>query len=462
MKWLLSLLICFFSGTWLVAQDITPAARPVPKFKTPDECFAAVKKINATEPIDYDSLFQCQSAAYTNVQTGQLAMHLTRGAFFKVLPKKEVDDFLIKHGLENIDIFEVLQIASSPGGMGELKAFNLIGSRVSSKAEFMKGSEPWMTTYAAKQTGVDPSKPAPRKPTLKMSKLTTMGDTAFAEIVDEKDATQGKACFRLINGSWVLGYPGAEPKATSLTKAQRDAIAKLNEIGEVRMGDPQDDLIPRRFNFTYSDKANDDHLVPMRELTTFKLIILSRGAITDAGLKHLDTQESLEALVIGDTKVTEAGVLSLRRHKNLKGLELTNLDVSAAAIKQLQDALPNCEIIHRWNLDWGIAGHEHVTRSLKNGPVLVAHANEATEHRLNAWQKKLATRDAFYFGQKVKLCGVMMFGASPADIKALPNIDPKKAPQFFLYTKPGVEPVELSENASGADILLAIEKALKQ
>jgi hypothetical protein len=140
---------------------------------------------------------------------------------------------------------------------------------------------------------------------------------------------------------------------------------------------------------------------------------------------------------------------------------MTNLDVSATALKQLKEALPNCEIVHRWSLDWVIAGQEHVQRCLKDGPVLVAYADEASEKRLDSWQNKLATRKAVLFAQKAKMCGVILFADSPEQLKALPAIDPQKAPQFFLYPKPDAKPVELSENATEAELLAAIEKALK-
>jgi hypothetical protein len=451
----------------LNAQEVKPAPA---KFKSPEECFAALQKATASDPPDYAAVLACQSPAMSNVQAGQIAFHLTRGALFGVLPKKDVDSFLIKHDLADLDLFEVLQIASGTNGGGELKGFNMIGGRIVDKPAFLKGSAAWMKKYAeADKRPTDPKKPAADepKPKLKLAKVETMGDTAMAVIVDEQGKELGKACFRLIAGSWVSGFPGKEPKLSPFTKEQREAIEKLNEKGNVRIGDEEDNYA-LEYSFSDIEQAGDDDLMLLKTLPTFKAIYLDGTQVTDAGLRHLDTQTALEALDLAGTKVTEAGILSLTRHKHLKSLALNNLDVSPAALKKLKDALPTCEISHGWNLQWVIVGPGDVDIFLQQGPVLITTLDEASERRVDDWRNKLRTRDAVLLERELKFQALTIF-TEPlpgvrrvTSLEKIPGLDAKKTPQFVLLTKPGAKPIELSEKASGAELLAEIRKALRQ
>ena len=293
----------------LAAQHI---AAPPRKFKSAEECFAALQKATQSDPVDYATVVACQSPAMNNVQAGQIAFHLTRGAWSQVLPKKDVDPFLIKHDLGDVDIYEVLQIASSRNDIGELRGFNMIGSRITDKQAFLKGSAAWMKTYAEKFQEEEAKKPADEKPVLKLAKIETTGDTTQAEIVDKDGKPLGPVTFRLIDGSWVLGFPGKEPRVQVYTKAQREALVKLEQKGHIHEGKEENDFA-LEYSPSMLDEIGDDDMRLFQGLS-FQAIRLDGTKVTDAGLQHLESQPALAEVSLGHHNVSKRSALSLVRH----------------------------------------------------------------------------------------------------------------------------------------------------
>jgi len=97
----------------------------------------------------------------------------------------------------------------------------------------------------------------------------------------------------------------------------------------------------------------DAELEKLKELTTLThLDVDGCREVTDAGMEHLQGMNNLKWLNISHTKVTEAGLKHLKSMTNLQTLFICCLyqadgrkKVSDEAVRELQEALPNCEII---------------------------------------------------------------------------------------------------------------------
>lgn len=71
---------------------------------------------------------------------------------------------------------------------------------------------------------------------------------------------------------------------------------------------------------------------------------LIRSTVTDLGLVHVANLSELRMLQLQGTKITDAGLWHLTRLENLRTLDLTNTKVTDAGVKELQKALPKCEV----------------------------------------------------------------------------------------------------------------------
>ena len=67
--------------------------------------------------------------------------------------------------------------------------------------------------------------------------------------------------------------------------------------------------------------------------------------VTDAGLEHLKGLAKLQTLALQRTNVTDAGLVHLKGLTNLQALGLAGTKVSDDGVKDLQAALPKCEIL---------------------------------------------------------------------------------------------------------------------
>ena len=92
--------------------------------------------------------------------------------------------------------------------------------------------------------------------------------------------------------------------------------------------------------------SGDAELEQLKGLTSLRRLNLDGGEVTDAGLEHLKGLTSLEELDLSHTQVTDAGLKHLKGLASLEYLGLCCNKVSNEGVKKLQEALPNCQIIH--------------------------------------------------------------------------------------------------------------------
>lgn len=83
----------------------------------------------------------------------------------------------------------------------------------------------------------------------------------------------------------------------------------------------------------------------LANLTSLRELSLSGTRVTDASLRNLAALRGLEFLALDDTEITDEGLRNLRSLQTLRGLALpADGRFSAAAIAELEAALPNCDI----------------------------------------------------------------------------------------------------------------------
>lgn len=95
--------------------------------------------------------------------------------------------------------------------------------------------------------------------------------------------------------------------------------------------------------------VTDAGLFHLKGLTSLKELWLNHTQVTDVGLVHLKELSNLETLILDDTNVSDAGVIHLKGLTNLKTLQIRDSSLSKGGVKELQAALPKCEIF--WSED---------------------------------------------------------------------------------------------------------------
>lgn len=83
----------------------------------------------------------------------------------------------------------------------------------------------------------------------------------------------------------------------------------------------------------------------LSNLSNLKRLILSHTGITNDALKHLSLFTGLKELNLDNTNVDDGGVEYLEVLENLKLLELRGTAISEQKRKELEEALPECNII---------------------------------------------------------------------------------------------------------------------
>ncbi|HEV2970766.1 MAG TPA: hypothetical protein VGY55_12415 [Pirellulales bacterium] len=91
--------------------------------------------------------------------------------------------------------------------------------------------------------------------------------------------------------------------------------------------------------------VSDGGLENLKGLTQLQFLHFS-GAVTDADLENLKEMHHLKELSLNATKVTDAGLTKLKGLTHLESLGLGLTKVTDAGVKDLQTALPNCNIAH--------------------------------------------------------------------------------------------------------------------
>jgi hypothetical protein len=96
----------------------------------------------------------------------------------------------------------------------------------------------------------------------------------------------------------------------------------------------------------YSTPLADAELEHLKWFTHLQWLYLSYSNVTDTGLANLAGLTQIQFLNLSHTNVTDGGLAHLKGLTNLQGLWLYNTQVTDEGVKELQKALPNCEIWH--------------------------------------------------------------------------------------------------------------------
>ncbi len=90
--------------------------------------------------------------------------------------------------------------------------------------------------------------------------------------------------------------------------------------------------------------VSDAGLSHLKNLPQLKVMSFYDMQITDVGLVHLSELTNLETLYLNNTNITDAGLVHLKGLKKLKVLHLHHSIISYAEVKELEAALPDCNI----------------------------------------------------------------------------------------------------------------------
>lgn len=92
--------------------------------------------------------------------------------------------------------------------------------------------------------------------------------------------------------------------------------------------------------------ADDTILEQVKKFPKLRELYLWNTGVTDAGLVHLQGLSELQKLDLSGTAVTDAGLKHLKGLTNLREVNLKgNRGVTAAGVRELQQALPRAKII---------------------------------------------------------------------------------------------------------------------
>ncbi len=122
-------------------------------------------------------------------------------------------------------------------------------------------------------------------------------------------------------------------EGTNLTDRGMESIKSLSNLRELDVGDT---------NIT------DAGMASLRGLSHLIDLDLRFLRITDAGLANLEGMTALESLGLFKTPgVTDKGLMRLKNLNRLKVVDLQGTSVTSKGVRELQSALPSCNII--WN-----------------------------------------------------------------------------------------------------------------
>lgn len=93
-----------------------------------------------------------------------------------------------------------------------------------------------------------------------------------------------------------------------------------------------------------STNIGDAGLAHLSGLKSLRYLSLRGTNITDAGLVHLKGLTNLEMLELSDTDISDVGIEHLKSLKSLKYLYVPNTKITERGRKELEAALPGCEV----------------------------------------------------------------------------------------------------------------------
>ena len=106
------------------------------------------------------------------------------------------------------------------------------------------------------------------------------------------------------------------------------------------VGDELEKLSLGRTNVT------DAGLIHLKGLVELQLLYLDETKTSDVGLMNLKGLKQLQDLDLRATKVSDTGLENFKGLTRLKSLNLQQTRVSDGAVRDLQRALPNCQIVY--------------------------------------------------------------------------------------------------------------------
>ena len=95
-----------------------------------------------------------------------------------------------------------------------------------------------------------------------------------------------------------------------------------------------------------SVEKDPESLQHVKGLNSLHALHIWSPEVSDAGLLNLKGLNELQDLDLYSTHVSDDGLRQLMRLNQLRQLNLVNTKVSKDGVKKLQQALPNCHIIH--------------------------------------------------------------------------------------------------------------------
>lgn len=97
----------------------------------------------------------------------------------------------------------------------------------------------------------------------------------------------------------------------------------------------------------HAKTITDEGFRQLSKISKLRTLELRRTSITGAGLAPLKHMPKLEFLSLWGSDIDDAGVPHLKQLTRLKKLVVAHTKLSRTAIKELEQALPNCEIVWR-------------------------------------------------------------------------------------------------------------------
>lgn len=164
-------------------------------------------------------------------------------------------------------------------------------------------------------------------------------------------------------------------------------------------------------------EITDDHLAHLAGLEDLDRLVLDGTPITGAGLKHLAKLRGLEQLMLNSTGVDDAGLEHLAGLYSLVELGLSNTAVTDAGMKTLA-GLPNLETLTIFNTAVGDAGLAELVRlpRLRN---------------LDAYDTKMTAEAVAQFRNQIPQCEVgnnAQPAPVPPPVEATPQPEPVPPP----------------------------------
>jgi hypothetical protein len=134
-------------------------------------------------------------------------------------------------------------------------------------------------------------------------------------------------------------------------KQQEEAAEAIKKLGgDVRW----DGCLVRNSDF-FSDVTDVEFinrhvavaaLQRLRDFPHLRWLALDGSDITDTQLKHLQCLKELQCLDLQGTGITDSGLEHIKVITSLRSVQLQNTPVTNAGVRNLQKALPNCEVYH--------------------------------------------------------------------------------------------------------------------